>query len=157
MHYLWPESVISDINNRWEEEEKMGVLDIKRRVLFPIFIVPDLKRFLLLFEGNACKINNMAQYFKNTSLCKLSFSDSNFKRNSLVVGVSFCCKCSNKFNFNMLSLNHLLLTQPITLVTLFLHVRAVVLFFLELFLQNSVSGREDTADHDRMLKENETF
>ena len=53
MHYLWPESVISDINNRWEEEEKMGVLDIKRRVLFPIFTVPDLKRFLLLFKGNA--------------------------------------------------------------------------------------------------------
>ena len=53
MHYLWPESVISEINNRWEEEEKMGVLDIKRRVFFPIFIVPDLKRFLLLFKGNA--------------------------------------------------------------------------------------------------------
>ena len=52
MHYLWPESVILDLNNRWEEEEKMGVLDIKRRVLFPIFTVPDLKRFLLLFKGN---------------------------------------------------------------------------------------------------------
>ena len=30
----------------------MGVLDIKRRVLFPMFCVPDLKRFLLLFIEN---------------------------------------------------------------------------------------------------------
>ena len=32
-----------------------------------------------------------------------------------------------------------------------------LLDFLGIFLQSTVSGREDTADHDRMLKENGTF